>query len=72
MNSKYSSIDRIYVVFDKKKKETSSFLALNPEGVVNCMRLKFAPVSNMALICGEGPPSILLPHGMQFRSEQLN
>ena len=35
-------------------------------------KAQIRPVSNMALICGEGPPSILLPHWMQFRSEQLN
>ena len=40
--------------------------------ILHHIRLKFVSVSNMALICGEGPPSILLPHWMQFRSEQLN
>ena len=43
-----------------------------PVRFLHCIRLKFVSVSNMALICGEGPPSILLPHRMQFRSEQLN
>ena len=53
-----------------------SYLGLDaillPVNFLHCIRLKFVPVSNMALICGEGPPSILLPHWMQFRSEQLN
>ena len=43
-----------------------------PSSLLTLYRLKFAPVSNMALICEEGPPSILLPHWMQFRIEQLN
>ena len=53
-----------------------SYLGLDaitpPVHFLHCIKLKFVHVSNMALICGEGPPSILLPHWMQFRSEQLN
>ena len=44
---------------------------LRPANFLNCIRIKFIPVSNTALIYGERPPSILLPHWMQFRSEQL-
>ena len=40
--------------------------------LLHCIMLKFVLVSNMALICWERPPSILLPQWMQFRSEQLN
>ena len=32
-----------------------------PVNFLHCIRLKFVPVSNMALIFGEGPPNILLP-----------
>ena len=53
-----------------------SYLGLDalspPVHFIHRIKLKFVPVSNMALICGGGLPSILLPHWMQFRSEQLN
>ena len=58
------------------KRMVVSYLGLDaitpPVNFLYCVRLKFVPVSNMALISGEGPPSIRLPHWMQFRSEQLN
>ena len=43
-----------------------------PVNFLRFLRLKFITVSNMVLICGDGPLSILLPHWMEFRSEQLN
>ena len=48
------------------------YAILLPVNFLDCIGLKFVLVSNMALICGERPPSILLLHWMQSRSKQLN